>query len=85
MAEILDYFGEQGDDCGKCDVCVQRKKENIDFVSKIKETLDDGPLSVRELMTRFSWTQEVEIKEAIKKMLDAGMMIKRDGLLELIS
>ena len=45
----------------------------------------DGPLSVRELMARFSWTHEVEIKEAIKKMLDAGMMIKRDGLLELTS
>jgi ATP-dependent DNA helicase RecQ len=83
MVQILDYFGEKGSDCGKCDVCIQHKKDNIDFISKVRDALTDGPLSTRELMARFSWNHEEEIKEALKKMLDSGMIGKEDGLLAL--
>ena len=83
MVQILDYFGEKGADCGKCDVCIQHKKNNIDFVSKVSEALAEGPLSSRELMARFSWNHEEEIKEVLKKMLDTGMISIADGLLVL--
>ena len=83
MRQILNYFGEEGNDCGKCDVCVQHKKENIDFVEKIGSILIDGPLVLREILARFSWNHEDEIKEALKKMLDTGMISKEDGLLRL--
>jgi ATP-dependent DNA helicase RecQ len=83
MVQILAYFGEQGTACGKCDVCIQQKKKHIDYVDNIKEALTEGPLSIKELMARFSWNHEVEIKEAIKKMLDSGLINKEDGVLSL--
>jgi ATP-dependent DNA helicase RecQ len=85
MVHILAYFGEDGTVCGKCDFCVQQKKEKVDYVKTIKEALAEGPLSLHELMARFSWNHEVEIKEAIKKMLDSGMISKENRVLELKS
>lgn len=85
MVQILAYFGEKGTACGKCDVCVQQKKENIDYVNHIKEALSEGSLSLQDLMARFSWNHEVEIKEAVKKMLDSGLIIKKEGILSLKS
>ena len=85
MVQILAYFGEDGTACGKCDFCVQQKKEHVDYVKTIKEALAEGPLSLHELMARFSWNNEVEIKEAIKKMLDSGMISKENSLLGLKS
>ena len=85
MVQILAYFGEKGTACGKCDVCIQQKKEHIDYIESIKKALSDGPLSLQELMARFSWNHEVEIKAAIKKMLDSGLIIKKEGVLSLKS
>lgn len=85
MVQILAYFGEQGTACGKCDVCIQQKKENIDYVNHIKEALSEGSLTLLDLMARFSWNNEEEIKEAIKKMLDSGLISKEEGILSLKS
>jgi ATP-dependent DNA helicase RecQ len=85
MVQILAYFGEKGTACGKCDACIQQKKEHIDYIDKIKEALSEGQLSLQDLMARFSWNHEVEIKAAIKKMLDSGLIIKKEGVLSLKS
>ena len=83
MVQILAYFGEEGIACGKCDICIQQKKEHIDYVVEIKEVLAEGPLSIQKLMARFSWNHEAEIKEAIKQMLDSGMITKENSVLGL--
>jgi ATP-dependent DNA helicase RecQ len=83
MVQILDYFGDQGSKCGKCDVCVKEKKQNINFREKISNSLAAGPQSSREILAGFSWNHEGEVKETIKEMLDAGIIVKVDGLLQL--
>jgi ATP-dependent DNA helicase RecQ len=83
MVQILNYFDEEGSNCGKCDVCVQEKKQSINFIEEIGKSLADGPQSSREIVARFSWNNEGDVKEAIRKMLDAQMIIKVDGLLQL--
>lgn len=85
MMQILEYFGEQGSACGICDMCIQKKKGHIDFVDKIKEELTKGPLSLAEILARFSWNHEVEVKNALKKLLDAGIICKDDGIIRLDS
>ena len=83
MVQILAYFGELGTACGICDVCLQQKKENIDFVEKINNVLIDGSLPLREILARFSFNHEDEVKKAIKKMLDSGLISKEEGFLRL--
>ena len=83
MVQILAYFGEQGVDCGKCDMCLQKKKEQIDFVARIKDALSDGSMSLQDLMARFSWNHELEVKAAVKKMLDSDIISKENSLLRL--
>ncbi len=83
MKQVLAYFGEEGSDCGICDFCLTQKKAKIDYVVNIKKALAQGPLGLRELLARFSWSYEAEVKETIKKMLDSGLINKEEGNLRL--
>ena len=83
MAQILHYFDEDGEECGKCDVCIGKKKATINFVEKVSNILEDGPVTPKEVLARFSWSHEDDVKKAIKDMLDSGIIIKEAGLLRL--
>jgi ATP-dependent DNA helicase RecQ len=85
MVQILAYFGEQGSACGKCDVCLHEKKGQMDVTAEIRRILKDKPISYKALLAQFSWNQEREVKDAVKKMLDIGIIAMKEDVLTLLN
>lgn len=83
MVQILAYFGEQGEDCGKCDYCVDKKKDKVDYLKEIKLRLAEETLNFKAIMTYFSMNQEAEVKDSLRKMLDAEIIVKENGMFKL--
>ncbi len=83
IVQILSYFGERGKECGKCDVCLSKKEKTIDYAAEICKTLSENPQSISSLMEKFSISDEPEVKEAIKMLLDAGTLRKKKWKLHL--
>ncbi len=79
---LLRYFGEkEAKDCGTCDICLKKKKENKKdkVFSKtrtlILNTLKDKPLSLQEIEQNTGMT-ELKIVPILRYLQDAGMIIK---------
>jgi ATP-dependent DNA helicase RecQ len=73
---LLDYFGEDGRRCGKCDVCIQRNKiqlTDLDFDSILKEIkplLKIKPCSLEELVVSVASLDEDKVIHAIRWLHD---------------
>jgi ATP-dependent DNA helicase RecQ len=73
---LLDYFGEEGRRCGKCDVCIQRNKiqlTDLDFnaiLKEIKPLLKDKPCSLEELIDSVASMDEDKVIHAIRWLSD---------------
>ncbi|MDR2887071.1 MAG: RecQ family ATP-dependent DNA helicase [Bacteroidales bacterium] len=77
---LLDYFGEESDNCGICDVCRKRIGEqqnvSIDTVTeKIREILSERSVDAAELVRLSSLPEEVAIN-TIRQLLDSNIIIK---------
>lgn len=83
MAEILAYFNEEGSKCGKCDVCVAQKHSGVNYEEELKAILAEGPQTFEELKMKFSWQNEDELKQALRKLMDAGVIQKVEDQFEL--
>jgi uncharacterized protein YutE (UPF0331/DUF86 family) len=63
--QVIRYFGQNSDNCGKCDVC-QKSKELVELTeSNLKEFLDDWK-TIFELCDYFKLDQE-ELKPILRK------------------
>ena len=78
MVSILAYFGEKGDDCTKCDICIEKKKDKIDYVAEIRNLLNTKAYSYKDIVASFLPEHEEEIKATVRRMLDAEI-IKKEG------
>jgi ATP-dependent DNA helicase RecQ len=73
---LLDYFGEDGRRCGKCDVCIQRNKiqlTDLDFntiLKEIKPLLKLKPCSLEELVGSVASMDEDKVIHAIRWLHD---------------
>lgn len=78
MVAIQQYFGEQNAvDCGKCDVCVtRRKRENLKEAETLRQevgrVLQDRMLSVEELEEQIAPTDHELFVDVVREMLDEG-------------
>lgn len=78
MVVIQQYFGEEnGVDCGKCDVCVaRRKRENLKEAEilrqEISRILRDRMLSVEQLEEQIAPTDHELFVDIVREMLDEG-------------
>jgi ATP-dependent DNA helicase RecQ len=81
---LLNYFGEESDNCGICDVC--RKKngkgqnaETDSVIEKIREILLEKKVDAGELVQLSGFPQEDTVK-AIRQLLDNNKIIKDTGM-----
>lgn len=80
MNLIQDYFGEETwQTCGKCDVCIARKKkENQDEAGLLREEitglLKKGVLTSEELENRINPKDPELLVEVIREMVDEGII-----------
>jgi len=78
MQVLQEYFGEiVKSTCGKCDVCLGRKKSYTygsfdDMHETIIKRLSDRPFKPEDISTEFSGSEQKGIKDTLKLMLDSG-------------
>ena len=86
-AILLDYFGEtKSEDCGHCDVCVERRKEkrSLEEVCHMIETMmaDGRPRQVDEFCSdRFS---KEKVAEALQYLTDEEILTSDDGFYRMV-
>jgi len=80
---LLDYFGEESDRCGNCDVCRERNELDLSkyefdiILDEIKELLSGQKFDARELVSKISQPEEKVIK-VIRWLLDHNKIIRDD-------
>lgn len=77
---LIAYFGQKVEKCGKCDVCVHDAKANYSFheiVEIIKSQLD-APKKLSELIENLAFLKKTEIKSVVNWML-LEEQVKSDG------
>jgi len=86
---LLEYFAEKdAPECGICDVCLGRLKDKLSdkdfdfYKNKIQVQLQGNPTELKELVRRFSSTEEQQILKTIDYMLDNGFLrIDEDNMI----
>jgi ATP-dependent DNA helicase RecQ len=75
--KLVAYFNEYGsEDCGICDVCLNRKKQEMqggeftEIAEKIRALTAEGPLMIGELVQRMSSFPEEKITDTVRYLLD---------------
>ena len=85
--QLITYFGEEGKDCGICDVCLGRNKVNITdqeyqrFRTKIKHLLTKETLTLEQLVQSFSSNRHHRLLKAIEYLVDEGFIETHDNLM----
>jgi ATP-dependent DNA helicase RecQ len=80
---LLDYFGEESDRCGNCDVCRERNELDLSkyefdiILDEIKGLLTGHKFDARELVSKISQPEEKVIK-VIRWLLDHNKIIRDD-------
>lgn len=73
FAMILEYFGEKGQDCGKCDNCKKRKvKPNARLDQDILNLLANSPSSLQEIEKAFPTEAPQRVRHMVSSLLDEG-------------
>jgi ATP-dependent DNA helicase RecQ len=78
---LLDYFGEESERCGICDVCRERNELDLSkyefdlILDDIKEKLSEQKYDVRALAAEIDYTEEKVIK-VIRWLLDHNKLLK---------
>jgi len=80
---LLDYFGEESDRCGICDVCRERNELDLSkyefdlILDEIKELLGDQKYDARELVSRVGMPEDKVIK-VVRWLLDHNKLVMDD-------
>jgi ATP-dependent DNA helicase RecQ len=84
MQLIQEYFDEITDEiCGACDVCLSKKKKDNstllrDYTDQINYLLVQKPLSIDELETAVAAKDKELFIEAVRELVDAGVIFYDD-------
>jgi ATP-dependent DNA helicase RecQ len=82
---LLDYFGEESDRCGICDVCRERNELDLSkyefdlILDDIKSILTQETPAMEQLVKRINYPEDKVIK-VIRWLLDHNKIIKDDEL-----
>ena len=74
---LLRYFGEESDhDCGTCDICRERKKDEKSFAKKIKAFIDSkgGKYTLMEIREAFGSPSDEGsgFLSILRELIDSG-------------
>jgi ATP-dependent DNA helicase RecQ len=88
--QLLHYFGEKdAPACGVCDVCLERKKQSLDgetyerIRQKIQRLLEQEALPVKAVVDSFAPKTQQQVLEALTFMQNEGLLIEKNGKLQL--
>ena len=86
--QLLRYFGEESAACGRCDVCVERKRAvpSVEgrYVDKVMAVLRRQPLAPSDLLDSFGERHHERVLAATEALLAEGKALERNGQLHLV-
>lgn len=84
--ELLKYFGQKSEPCGKCDICLMESKSTItvkEMSAGIQEHLKDSPLTFDELKSGLNTHQEEQLKKVLDWLIDEEIISFEDDVYRL--
>lgn len=85
---IVSYFGEKGQDCGKCDICLGSNKylltaEQIQqILEHVKKSASQQPLFLQQYITQYPFNKRKRVTNAIRQLESEGLVqIDNNGLI----
>lgn len=88
--QLLRYFNETScKACGRCDVCMNHASKDlaVDAYEQISHIVSDllrqGPMTVRQMMDACHGCEEEEVVEAVRWMIDEGLLEINDDVLRI--
>ncbi len=81
MQVVLEYFDEHSfESCGKCDVCIEKKKSDNrtsfkDYEQQIHYLLTEKPMTVDELETAVNPSDHHLFVEVVRELVDDGKIV----------
>lgn len=83
---LLEYFGQEGEPCGKCDVCLYEKKSDYsmqELIDIIKEMLNSNGLRFEEITKELNLKNEKQLSIALNWMVDEELVKSENGVFSL--
>ena len=78
---LLAYFEEESDDCGRCDVCIERKKKlnhtQQDVIDGVLYVTQVKPRKMKDLIATLSFPQD-EVINVVALLVDEGLLIHQN-------
>ena len=78
---LLAYFEEESDDCGLCDVCIERKKKlnhtQQDVIDGVLYVTQVKPRKIKDLIATLSFPQD-EVINVVALLVDEGLLIHQN-------
>jgi ATP-dependent DNA helicase RecQ len=81
---LLDYFGEESDRCGICDVCKSRNELDLSkyefdlILEEIKSIITVSEVDAEEILKKISYQEDKTIK-VLRWLLDHNKIVKNDS------
>ncbi|MBI5917504.1 MAG: RecQ family ATP-dependent DNA helicase [Bacteroidetes bacterium] len=81
--QLLAYFGEKGEACGVCDVCLGRTKSGLSpddferYKLKIRQLLKSERLTDQQLLEAFSSNRQPSVLRALAFLMDEGQVVQQ--------
>lgn len=75
---LLEYFGQSGEKCNKCDICLEEQKSNytnLEVTNAILETLETTELSIIDLQNQMEHIKEDRFKSIIHDLLEREVLV----------
>lgn len=72
---ILNYFGQKGTRCGKCDICLMEQKSDYtmeELSEGIQSFLKNQPMTYNDLKQGLNLKQEEQLRNALDWLVDEG-------------
>ncbi len=76
---LLQYFGEKSnEDCGQCDICLLRKKENLtnstfnNISQQIQDLVENTPCEISKLIDNLAGYTQEQIIQTVRFLADEG-------------
>lgn len=85
--QILNYFDQHAEKCGKCDVCLFEKRSTYtmdELISAIKIEITKEPLSYSDLLLALNIHEDQQVTRALNFLVDEEIVIKHDDKFQLI-
>jgi ATP-dependent DNA helicase RecQ len=79
---LISYFGQETDECGKCDYCRSKINSNYSF-SEILAIINEnliGEMSLNEIISKIDLIKESEIMKGLNYLLLEEKILLKGGL-----